>query len=66
LSIRGAGGGGRREKHGGVKGQSGHPQEFLTGFGLTQPGTEASFKVYVILTTGNEAGSAPMTVERPV
>ena len=43
----------------------GDPREFLTGFGLTQPGTHASFKVYVILTTGNEAGSAPMRVERP-
>lgn len=40
-------------------------REFLTGFGLTQPGTSASFKVYVMLTTGNEAGSAAMTVERP-
>lgn len=41
------------------------PREFLTGFGLTQPGTQAAFKVFVILTTGNEAGSAEMMVERP-
>ena len=41
------------------------PSEFLTGFGLTQPGTRASFKVFVILGTGNEAGSPAMTVERP-
>jgi len=41
-------------------------REFLTGFGLTQPGTQASFKVFVILETGNEAGSAAMTVERPL
>ena len=41
------------------------PREFLTGFGLTQPGTRASFKVFVILGTGNEAGSPAMTVERP-
>lgn len=40
-------------------------REFLTGFGLTQPGTQASFKVFVILDTGNEAGSAAMMVERP-
>lgn len=40
-------------------------REFLTGFGLTQPGTQASFKVFVILETGNEAGSPAMTVERP-
>lgn len=39
--------------------------EFLTGFGLTQPGTAVALKVYVVLTTGNEAGSAPMVVERP-
>ncbi len=41
-------------------------REFLTGFGLTQPGTQASYKVFVILATGNEAGSATMTVERPL
>jgi hypothetical protein len=41
------------------------PREFVTGFGLTQPGTRASFKVFVVLQTGNEAGSASMTVERP-
>ena len=41
-------------------------REFLTGFGLNQPGAEASYKVYVILTTGNEAGSAAMTVSRPL
>lgn len=44
----------------------GDPREFVTHFGLTQPGTQASFKVFVILETGNEAGSAAMTVERPV
>ena len=41
------------------------PREFLTGFGLTQPGTQSAFKVFVILNTGNEAGSAAMVVERP-
>jgi hypothetical protein len=41
------------------------PREFVTGFGLTQPGTRATFKLFVILDTGNEAGSAPMVVERP-
>ncbi len=42
------------------------PREFLTTFGLTQPGAQAAFKVYVILTTGNEAGSAEMVVTRPL
>ena len=41
------------------------PREFLTGFGLTQPGTHAAFKVFVVLDTGNEAGSATMIVARP-
>lgn len=40
-------------------------REFVTGFGLTQPGTQASFKVFVVLETGNEAGSGGMTVQRP-
>ena len=42
------------------------PREFITTFGLNQPGAQVVFKVYVILTTGNEAGSAAMFVERPV
>ena len=42
------------------------PREFITTFGLNQPGAEVTFKVYVILTTGNEAGSAPMFVQRPL
>lgn len=41
------------------------PREFVTTFGLTQPGAQVALKVYVILTTGNEAGSAPMLVQRP-
>lgn len=41
------------------------PREFLTDFALNQPGTRAAFKVYVVLTTGNEAGSAAMVVARP-
>jgi len=40
--------------------------EFITNFGLNQPGTQATFKVYVVLNTGREAGSAPMTVSRPL
>ena len=42
------------------------PREFITTFGLNQPGAQVTFKVYVILTTGNEAGSAPMFVQRPL
>jgi hypothetical protein len=41
------------------------PREFMTPFGLNQPGAEVALKVFVILTTGNEAGSATMRVSRP-
>ena len=41
------------------------PREFITTFGLTQPGVKIALKVFVILNTDNEAGSAPMIVERP-
>jgi hypothetical protein len=41
------------------------PREFVTTFGLNQPGAEIALKVFVVLTTGNEAGSAAMLVERP-
>ena len=44
----------------------GAPREFITPFGLNQPGAKIALKVYVILITGNEAGSAAMFVERPV
>lgn len=37
--------------------------ETLTG--LAAPGAVSSFKVYVVLTTGNEKGSAPVVVTRP-
>jgi len=43
----------------------GDPKEFVTTFGLNQAGVEIALKVFVVLTTGNEAGSAPMIVERP-
>jgi hypothetical protein len=33
-------------------------------FGLVNPGDQATFKVFVILTTGNQAGSNPVTVTR--
>lgn len=42
------------------------PREFITTFGLNQPGAQVALKVFVILTTGNEAGSATLPVERPV
>jgi hypothetical protein len=41
-------------------------REFATDFGLGQPGAEVSLKVFVVLTTGNEAGSAAMQIERPL
>ncbi len=41
------------------------PRECLTTFGLAQTGSTASFRVYVILDTGNEKGSDTVSVERP-
>ncbi len=43
----------------------GAAREFVTPFGLNQPGAQVAFKVYVILTTGNESGSGAMFVQRP-
>jgi len=40
-------------------------REFLTDSGLTTAGSTASFKVYVILTTGNEKGSNTVVITRP-
>lgn len=37
----------------------------LTSAGLANPGDTASFKVFVILTTGNESGSNTVTITRP-
>ncbi len=39
--------------------------ELLTLDGLTQPGATATYKVFVILETDNEAGSEAMSVTRP-
>jgi len=44
----------------------GAPREFITPFGLNQPGARIALKVFVILNTGNEAGSAVMLVGRPM
>ena len=41
------------------------PCEFITSKGLANPGDAASFKVYVILGTGNERGSEAIVVTRP-
>jgi hypothetical protein len=41
------------------------PLEFLTTSGLEASGDVATFKVYVILTTGNEKGSNTVTITRP-
>jgi hypothetical protein len=43
----------------------GDAREFVTTFGLDQPGVPVAFKVYVILETDNEAGSAALIVQRP-
>ena len=45
--------------------QPGDAREFLTDFGLTQSGAKVALEVYVVLNTGNEAGSASMVVTRP-
>jgi hypothetical protein len=41
------------------------PREFATDFALGTPGLTAGFKVYVVLTMGNECGSEPVYVTRP-
>lgn len=41
------------------------PVEFFTDAGLTSSGDVASFKVYVVTTTDNEAGSNAVAVARP-
>lgn len=45
---------------------AGSPRTFSTAFALEAPGAVASFKVFVVLDTGRERGSEPVTVERPV
>jgi len=45
---------------------AGAPRVFLTNAALSAPGNIASFRVYVITTTGNEKGSNTVTVLRPV
>ena len=43
----------------------GAPRTYRTNFALGTPGNAASYKVYVLLTTGNERGSNAVTVTRP-
>jgi len=40
-------------------------REFVTNHGLTTAGNTASFKVYEVLTTGNEKGSNTLVITRP-
>ena len=42
------------------------PRTYQSAAGLALPGTAMSYKIYVRLTTGNEAGSNAQTVVRPV
>ena len=42
------------------------PREFLTATGLAAPGSQASFRVYVITDTLNEKGSNTLLVTRPL
>lgn len=46
--------------------EAGGPLEFSTNAGLTSPGLNASFRVYVMLTTGNERGSTTLPITRPI
>lgn len=46
--------------------QPGDPLEFFTVDGLSGPGAVASYKVYVVLTTGNEKGSNAVSVTQPM
>ncbi len=39
---------------------------FETDFGLTAPGAIASFKVYIVTSTGNESGGKAVKIARPV
>jgi hypothetical protein len=41
------------------------PEEFVSTFGLTQPGAAVTLWVYVVTEDGNERGSAKMVVRRP-
>lgn len=41
------------------------PLTFATGFALDEPGAIVTLRAYVVLTTGNEAASAPVEVQRP-
>ncbi|MES2438854.1 MAG: hypothetical protein V4584_07300 [Verrucomicrobiota bacterium] len=43
----------------------GTPLIYHTTTGFAHPGRAVSYKLYVRLTTGNEAGSAPVTIVRP-
>lgn len=45
--------------------EPGDAREFMTNFGLNQAGAKIALKVYVVLTTGNEAGGGTMIVSRP-
>ncbi len=40
-------------------------REFETTVGLAEPGSQVSYKLYVVLETGNERGSATVTIQRP-
>lgn len=46
--------------------EPGSPLTFSTNSGLTAAGLTAGFRVYVVLTTGNEKGSNDLIIARPV
>lgn len=45
---------------------AGDPLSFSTSAGLATPGSAVSYRVYVRLSTGNQAGSETVTITRPV
>ena len=42
------------------------PQTWSGFFGLNVPGTTSTFKIYLLTAEGNERGSNPVTIQRPV
>ena len=42
------------------------PMKLLSAFALNTPGQTVGYKVYVVVTTGNERGSEAVYVTRPV
>ena len=66
YQIRGCAGPEYDKDHEAVVGTvpGGGAREFLTDYALVKAGAEACFRVYVLLSTGNERAGTPVTVTR--